>query len=427
VDPGREAAAVLVPLSGRVYGDGATTGGREEIVISHGAGSRVFDTKGREYVDFLLGSGPLILGHAPPSVTKAVAQQLARGSTFYAATPAALILAQEVCRAVPCAERIVYAMTGSDAITMAIRVARAHTGRRLLLAFEGAYHGWHDSVLQGRAGEGTSASLATGISPATAAELVVAGFNDLSSVRDLLERYGEDVAAVLVEPIHRYIPPAPGFLDGLRELTRRCGAVLIFDEVVTSFRLAYGGAQEYYGVVPDLAAVGKALGGGYPIAALCGRAKLFEACGGPESGARVRFGGTFNGYAIGVAAALATLEELRREGVYPQLHALGRKARTRLAEVFARHAEPCQVLGEGPMLGLVFQAEPVTDYRSSRRGDAERARRFRAALLEAGIFVNVAGSKLYLSLVHSEDDVERLAEAADRALGMIREPAVQRR
>lgn len=410
---GSAARATLMSLSGRVYGRNRGPGGEDEIVLTHGSGSHVFDTKGREYVDCLLGSGPLILGHAHPRVTRIVGEQLARGSTFYAVTPPTVALAEEVCRAVPCAERMAYAMSGSDAISMAIRVARAHTNRRFILKFEGAYHGWHDYAL--------SSSESAGMSSAVADEVLTAPFNDLARVHDILSRHGNDIAAVLVEPVQRYIPPAPGFLRGLRDLTRRCGAVLIFDEIVTGFRLAYGGAQEYYDVLPDLAAIGKALGGGYPIAALCGNAALLEECGGPGSNARILFGGTFNGYPIGAVAGLATLEELRGAGVYERLAALGQKARAGLAQVFADESEPCQVLGEGPMLGIAFQCESITDYQSTAKADVEKGYRFRMALLEFGIFVNVVGSKLYFSLAHSDGDLDRLVDAARRAIRQIRD------
>ncbi|MBO9386510.1 MAG: aspartate aminotransferase family protein [Thermomicrobium sp.] len=396
------------------------------IVLSHGLGSRVVDVDGRDYIDYVLGSGPLILGHAHPAIVEAVSRQAALGSTFYTLTPAAIELAQEIIRAVPCAEQIKFVSTGTEATFHALRIARAYTGRTKILKFEGAFHGVHDYALISAfpavpsdlpKGQPDSA----GIPPQVAETVLVSRWNDLDVTRALIEQHAEELAAVICEPLQRALPPAPGFLNGLRELTERYGILLIFDEVVTGFRLAYGGAQERYGVVPDLATFGKALSGGYPLAAIAGRREIM-ALTDPTRRSRgepvAHLSGTLNGNPLAAAAGLATLHVLRQPGVYDYLYRISEQLRTGLRELAAARGIPLQVIGEGAVLQIVFAEEEPRDYAALLRADRERAVRFGLACLERGLFVN-PGEKLYLSLAHSEADIARTLEIFSAALDTV--------
>src|SRR5262250_2608274 len=245
------------------------------FVVKRGRGSKLWDVSGREYIDYLLGSGPMILGHAHPAVVAAVREQLEHGTTYFLVNEPVIKLADELCRAVPCAEQVRFTSTGSEATFFALRAARSWRKREKVMKFEGGYHGSHDYALMSSSPRSPKAFPAAtadsaGIPHVIQDEVLIAPYNDLATVEALLAVHADSLAAVIVEPFQRLIPPAPGFLQGLRELTRRRDIPLVFDEVVTGFRLAYGGAQEFYGVVPDLAAVGKIVGGGFPLAAVCG-------------------------------------------------------------------------------------------------------------------------------------------------------------
>src|SRR6202795_5364328 len=239
------------------------------FVVKHGKGSKIYDVSGREYIDYVLASGPLILGHAHPAVVAAVRAQIEGGSTYFMVNEPIIQLAEEICQAVPCAEQVRFTSTGSEATFFALRVARAHRRRDKVLKFEGGFHGTHDAALMSvspRSPKAFPAALpdSAGIPHAIGEDVLIAPYNDLATAEALIATYHNDLAAVIVEPYQRVIPPAPGFLRGLRDVTRRYGVLLVFDEIVTGFRLAYGGAQEYYGVVPDIAALGKSIAGRVP-------------------------------------------------------------------------------------------------------------------------------------------------------------------
>src|SRR5262245_64600820 len=245
------------------------------FVVKSGKGARIHDMSGRSYVDYVLASGPLILGHAHPAVVAAVREQVEGGTTYFMVNEPIIELAEEICRAMPCAEQVRFTSTGSEATFFALRVARTFRKRDKVLKFEGGYHGAHDYAMMSSSPRSPKAFPAAvpdsaGIPHAIEAEVLVAPFNDLGTVEGIVAAHADELAAVIVEPFQRLVPPQPSFLQGLREITRRHGVLLVFDEVVTGFRLAYGGAQQYYGVVPDLAAVGKIVGGGFPLAAVCG-------------------------------------------------------------------------------------------------------------------------------------------------------------
>jgi glutamate-1-semialdehyde 2,1-aminomutase len=392
-----------------------------DVVPVRGEGSKVYDARDREYIDYLLGSGPLILGHRHPAVTKALHEQIDRGTHFFFLTPEAMTLAQRIVEAVPCAESVRFGVSGAEAIAYALRFARASTGREKILKFEGGFHGGHDFALMSSSPrtlvpwpEATADS--AGIPDAIRELVLSAPFNDLATTEAIIEQHRDELSAVIVEPYQRYIAPQPGFLAGLRELTRRHGILLIFDEIVTGFRLAYGGAQEYYGVTPDLAVLGKAFGGGLPLSAVVGPQSVLDLCA-PENEGRpnhVQQLGTFNANPLSVAAALATMEQLRHPGVYERLHALGATLRSGLVEILSRYTAPFRVYGEGPTFKVVFIDRDVVNYRDAKDADRELLRRFERAWVAGGLFIT-PDLRHYVSLAHTDDDVARALEIINTA------------
>jgi glutamate-1-semialdehyde 2,1-aminomutase len=393
------------------------------VVLERGEGTTVWDTDGRAFLDFTMGWGSVLLGHAHPAVVEAVRRRAALGANFAYVSAPALALAEEIQRAVPCAERVRFCASGTEATAYAVRLARAFTGRPKVLKFEGAYHGANDvgtvslfprRLLPFPEGEPTSAGLAAG----AVADVLVAPYNDLAATAAIVEAHAADLAGIIVEPLHRCTPPRPGFLRGLRELTASRGLVLIFDETVTGFRLAYGGAQAYYGVRPDLAALGKALGGGYPLGAVAGRADLLDLVREDRMGdpRYVWFASSVGGNPVSATAALATLAELRRPGTYDRLFALGEALRSGLRALFKEEGVAVHVQGDGPLAAAVFTDREVVDYRTAFGADRARARAFLLGLFRRGIFLNPMSTKLYLSLAHSEADIARFLDAARAAL-----------
>jgi glutamate-1-semialdehyde 2,1-aminomutase len=390
------------------------------FVVKAGKGSKVYDMSGNEYIDFLLGSGPMILGHAHPAVVTAVREYLERGSTYFTLNEPAISLAEAICEAVPCAEKIRFCSTGSEATFFALRAARTFTKKDKILKFEGGYHGSHDYALMS-----SSPSLpkdfpravpdSAGIPRVLEDEVLIAPFNDLPTTSAIIERHQHELGAVIVEPFQRIITPRPGFLQGLRDVTQRFAIPLLFDEVVTGFRLAWGGAQEYYGVVPDLAAFGKIIGGGYPLSAVVGRTDLMEAFN-PDreaSGDFIAQTGTLNGNPIAAVAGLATLQQLKTEGTYRQLFTTGRTLRQGLVELLQHYGIPGQVVGEDPLFDVVFTDEPVHDYRGVLTQNRDLLRRFNAEVLKRGILKG--SSKMYISLAHTAADVEQTLTAVREA------------
>jgi len=392
-------------------------------VLDRGEGAAVWDATGRRFLDFTMGWGSVLLGHAHPAVVEAVRRRAGLGSNFaYVAEPA-LELAEELVRAVACAERVRFCASGTEATSYAVRLARAYTGRPKVLKFEGAYHGGNAigtvSLFPSRLvdfpeGEPTSAGLA----PGAVADILVAPYNDLGTTRAIVAEHRHVLAAIIVEPLHRCTPPRPDFLQGLRELTAEFGLLLIFDETVTGFRLAYGGAQEYYGVRPDLAALGKALGGGYPIGAVVGRADVLDLVREDRMGqARyVWFASSLGGNPVSATAAIATLAELRRPGTYRRLFALGEALRSGLRAVLRDEGVTAHVQGDGPLGAVLFTDREVVDYRTAFGADRKRARAFTLGLFRRGIFLNPMSTKLYLSLAHTEADIREFLEAARATL-----------
>jgi glutamate-1-semialdehyde 2,1-aminomutase len=395
------------------------------MVVERAFGARIVDASGNEYVDYLLGSGPLLLGHAHPAVTAAVAAQLERGTTYLLVNEPAIRLAEQLVELVPCAEAVTFHSTGSEATFFALRLARAFRGRDAILKFEGAYHGMHDAALmstqwtQSPAPFPTAVPSSRGIPASVPGEVLIAPFNDVATTTALVERHHDALAAVIVEPLQRTIPPAPGFLAELRRVTLHYGIPLVFDEVVTGFRFGLGGAQARYGVTPDLCALGKSISGGLPLGVVCGRRDLM-ALADPERrehGDGVLLTGTYSGNPLAAAAALACIAELRKPGVYERLAATGARLMTALQRGADDLGVACLVQGEPTVFQPWFTSAPVVDHRTALAADHGRAAAFTALLLEAGVVK--AHEKLFVSAAHGEEEVARTIAAFGFALERI--------
>ena len=391
-----------------------------DMVIHGGRGPRVWDLSGNEYIDYALGSGPMLIGHANPEVVAAVSEQLSQGTTYFGLNEHAILLAEEIVQAVPCAEKVRFASSGTEATFFAMRAVRAYRGRNKILKFEGGFHGMNDYGLMSMA---PSKPLdfpaptpdSSGIPESLQGDVLVAPFNDIETTSAIIERYHEELAGVIVEPLQRVIPPAPGFLEGLRDVTRRFHVPLIFDEIVTGFRFAYGGAQEFYGVTPDMCTLGKAVAGGFPLSAVAGSADIMEHFAPSDPDAPfVMQEGTFNGNPIGSVAGLATLKVLRREGTYERLFATGNRLKEALTRLLYEAEMPAQVVGEAPMFDVIFTDHKITNYRSMLDRDQPKVMRFTELLRERGIFKN--HGKYYVSTTHGDAEVEQTISAWKSAL-----------
>ena len=387
-----------------------------DILIREGRGGRVWDASGNEFVDYLLGSGPMLVGHAHPEVVAAVEAQNRRGSTFFATNEYAVRLAEEIVAAVPCAEKVRFSSSGTEATLYAMRTVRAYRKRDKVLKFEGGFHGMNDyalmSVFPTEPPEYPHPSAdSAGIPQSIKGEMLIAPFNDIETTTAIIERHHDDLAGVIVEPFQRVIPPAAGFLEGLREVTKLYEIPLIFDEIVTGFRFAYGGAQEYYGVTPDLCTLGKTVAGGFPLTAVAGSSELMDqfdrnSADGDSFMPQI---GTLSGNPIAAAAGLATLEVLRREGAYERLFATGQKLRLALERILNEAEIPARIVGIDPLFDVLFTDSDVTDYRSTLLADKQKLGRFTSLLLEHGVFRGE--TKFYVSTAHTQDDVDRTIEA----------------
>ena len=394
------------------------------FIAERGQGSKLYDTRGRAFIDYVMGSGPLLLGHAHPAIVQAVQAQIGLGSTYHCLSEPTVRLARRVCEAVPCGEKMRFVSTGTEATMMAIRMARVFTRREKVLKFEGGFHGLHDYAMIGNWKPGvapypTPVPDIAGIPKGAVDSVLIAPFNDLATTEDVLARHAQEIAAVIVEPLQRAIRPQPGFLHGVRELTARHRIPLIFDEVVTGFRLAYGGAQEFYRVVPDLATYGKAMTCGFAMAAICGRSDLMETANPVWKGTDdyACLSGTLSGNPLASVAGLAALTELSKPGVYDRLHAIGRHLRDGMTALAATQGVPLQALGEGPIAQPVFidPRQPIAREQDLHGADGKRAVRLGYELIRRGIFV-VPGAKMYLSLAHSDADIEETLRAFSDAL-----------
>jgi glutamate-1-semialdehyde 2,1-aminomutase len=410
-----EAERSLVDTARKVLPAGGFGNVSHEIVVARGRGGRVWDVSGNEYIDYLLGSGPMLVGHAHPEVVEAVQEQLAKGTTFFANNEPGIRLAAEIVSAVPCAEKVRFVSSGSEADLYAMRLARAYTKRDKILKFEGGYHGMSEYSLMSLAPKRSSnfpqaIPDSAGIPKSVRDDMLIAPFNDLDTVASLVREHQKDIAAVILEPLQRLVSPQPGFLEGLRKLTKENDILLIFDEVVTGFRFAYGGAQEYYGVIPDICSLGKVVGGGFPLAALAGRADImahFDKGAVGEEGFMMQVG-TLSGNPMAAVAGLKTLEILRRPGAYEKIFRNGRALMDGYRQILKDARVEARVSGDAPMFDIVFTAREVTDYRSSI-GDQDTMKRCNAMLRERGILKG--DSKYYVSLAHTDEDISQTLNA----------------
>jgi glutamate-1-semialdehyde 2,1-aminomutase len=415
----------LVEQARRVLPGGSFGNMPAEVILKEGRGGRIFDEAGKEYVDFLLGSGPMFIGHAHPEVTAAVQAQVPLGTTFFGNNRHGIALAEAIVDAVPCAEQVRFVCSGTEADLYAMRAARAFRKRDKILKFEGGYHGMSDYALVSLApkapGNFPRGSIdSAGIPKSVADEMVVAAFNDIDMVRSLIEEQKDELAGVIVEPFQRLIPPKPGFLQALREVTAEHGIPLIFDEVVTGFRFAYGGAQEYYGVTPDLCTLGKIVGGGFALAAIAGRAdimKHFDRLAMTDEDFIFQVG-TLSGNPVAAVAGLATLEVLKRPGTYEGVFANGRKLMDTLSELLKKYGVRAQVIGEPPLFDIIFTDQPVKDYRDTLKADTALQKRFNQALRARGIMKG--DSKYYVSVAHTQADIDHTIGAWEEALKEIK-------
>ncbi len=398
------------------------------LCFASGKGSHLTDVDGNDYIDYALGMGPNILGHAPPAVTAAVSRSLALGQLFAGQHPLELELANEFCGCVKSAELVRFGLSGSEMVQAAIRVARAFTGRTDVIKFEGHYHGWFDNVLINQtppiAAEGNPIPRprhlqSAGQSPHASEDVVVLPWNDVEALEKYIGANASRIAAIITEPIMFNtggILPRPGYLEHLRRVTKAHDILLIFDEVITGFRVALGGAQELYGIRPDLSIFGKALGAGFPVAAVAGRRDIMElfASGG------VNHSGTYNANIVSLSAALAALRELSANGqaVYKRINAAGKTLLDGIAAAGRRHGANLQVSGLPSAFHTCFAGHPIHDYVTYSTADQKRLGRFLAALLERGVRPTSRGT-WFVSSTHTDDDVKSTLDAVDSALRQV--------
>ncbi|WP_293572710.1 aminotransferase class III-fold pyridoxal phosphate-dependent enzyme [Phaeobacter sp.] len=393
------------------------------VVLSHGKGSRVWDQDGTEYVDYLIGSGPMLLGHGHPEVLEAVFEQLPSGMTFFANNPQGIELAEAIVAAVPCLEQLRFVTSGGEADMYAIRLARAFTGRDKILKFEGGYHGMSAEAQMSLAPQQQvnfpqPVPDSGGIPADVAEHVLVAPYNDLAAVEALLAEQSQQIAAILVEPLQRIIPPEPGYLQGLRAMCDQYGVLLIFDEIVTGFRLAYGGAQEHYGVTPDICTLGKVIGGGCPLAAIGASTEIMQCFDREKAGAEswLMQLGTLSGNPIAAVAGLKTLEILRRPGTYDTLRSTGERLMQMQSEKLAAAGIAHQMVGDATLFDVYFTNRNCRDYRSAKHDNSAHNVIYNQSLRQNGVFKSPG--KLYPSLALSDEDME-ITERAFRTAASV--------
>jgi len=392
--------------------------GGEPIFVKYGQGAWIEDVDGNRYVDYVCSWGPLILGHAHPAVIKALRERIGKGTSFGIPTELETELANKVVRAVPSIERLRFVNSGTEATMSAVRVARGYTGRSKLIKFEGCYHGHVDALLV-KAGSGAAtfgSPDSPGIPVAVTADTLVLPYNDLGAVERALEAHGNEVAAVLLEPVAGnmgLVPPAEGFLKGLREMTARAGSLLIFDEVITGFRLELGGAQERFRILPDLTCLGKILGGGLPVGAFGGREEIMRILS-PEG--PVYQAGTLAGNPLAMQSGLTTLEQIARPGFHDTLNEKAQRFIQALEEVARESGEDVRVQSIGSMFTVFFRSEPVVDFATASGCDQERFARFHRKMLSEGVYWPPSQFETcFVSEMHGEEAFARTLEAVRKA------------
>ena len=401
---------------------------REEypIFIDHASGSRLYDVDGNEYVDYMGAFGPMILGYANPAINAAVAEQLTKGSHFAAPTESLRTLCEKLIKAIPCAERISFQTTGTEVCMQAVQLARAYTGKEKIIKFEGHYHGWSEELRVSVSAD-SEAMLGARNNPwkilhgngqrhAASDNVIVLPWNDLELVSKIVKRQGHEIAAIITEPFicnAELTPPRPGYLEGLRTLTRDNDILLIFDEIITGFRLSLSGAQGYYGVTPDLATFAKAMAGGYPIACVAGRKDIME------SGVTAL--GTFNANPVAVAASIETLKQLEKPGVYENLARITGMIVNGVNDLAKKHRITAFCKGEVSIWLIQFgSGGPLSDLRDSfRLVDKNRYQKFYVETLKRGVRLHPLRGRSYLSAAHNEDDVKYTLEVFDEVFTLL--------
>jgi glutamate-1-semialdehyde 2,1-aminomutase len=379
-------------------------------------GSHIYDVDGIDYIDYCLAYGPLVLGHANPKVKEAVKEQIELGSAYGVPTGKEIELAKLVIKKVPCADMVRFVNSGTEATMSAIRLARAYNGRKKIVKFEGSYHGAHDYVLVKSGSGAMGLPDSPGVPEETTKNTILIPFNDYDSITQLINDQKEDIAAIIVEPVMGNIgciPPKEGYLNFLREITDENNIVLIFDEVITGFRLAEGGAQEYYGVKPDLVTMGKILGGGYPMGSLAGKKEYMEMIA--PSG-NVYQAGTFNGNPISVSAGLATLKQLDNS-FYKDLSDKGNYMRNGISNILDEQGLQYQVAGLSSMFQLYFTDKEVMDYKDAKTSNTDKFTKYFHNLLGAGVFIPPSQFECcFISLFHGKEELEHTLEVIEQAL-----------
>lgn len=396
--------------------------GGDPLFIQRGKGSRLWDVDGNEFIDYVGSWGPLILGHAPPPVVRALKRAAEKGTSFGAPTELETELARLITSALPSVERVRFVNSGTEAVMSALRLARAFTRRDKIIKFAGGYHGHADGLLvKGGSGLATlGIPESPGVPAAYAQNTLVCPYNDLKAVEQLFQAYPEEIAAVIVEPVAAnmgVVLPQTGFLEGLHQLTRQFGALLIFDEVITGFRVAYGGAQQLYGIGADLTCLGKVIGGGLPVGAYGGRQEIMGlvAPAGP-----VYQAGTLSGNPLAMTAGITTLRLLGQPGVYGRLERQGAFLARGLGEAARKAGISAIITRVGSLLTVFFTPDPVTDYDSARRSDTQRYARFFHGMLERGIYLPPSQFEAwFVSLAHTRADLERTSQEAFRAFSSL--------
>ena len=396
-----------------------------DIIIKEGNGSKVWDEDGNEYIDYLIGSGPMLLGHGHPEVMEAILKQLPQGMTFFANNSKGIELAEEICNAVRCSEQVRYVSSGGEADMYAMRLARAFTGKDKILKFEGGYHGM-SAEAQMSLSPSVSVNFpqavpdSAGIPENIQKDVLIAPFNDLEFIESIVSEYHDQIAGIIVEPLQRIIPPLPGFLEGLRKICDSNNILLIFDEIVTGFRLAYGGAQEKYNVTPDICTLGKIIGGGFPLAAIAGSKEIMSHFDQSSVGKDkwLMQVGTLSGNPIAAAAGLKTMEVLKRDGMFAKLHQRGQEIMDCMSECFKRANIHHRIVGDPSLFDVLFINEDVNNYRNSIKADAKLNARFNQGLRKRKIFK--ASAKLYPSLALTDEDIYHTKEAIkDTVLNLV--------
>lgn len=383
-------------------------------------GSKIFDVDGNSYIDYCLAYGPMVLGHANPDVMSDVVLQLRSGSAYGVPTEKEVELAKLVVKKVPCAEMVRFVNSGTEATMSAIRLARAATGRNKIIKFEGAYHGAHDYVLVKSGSGAAGLPDSPGVPEDTTKNTVLIPFNDEESVEETFKNQGDSIAAIIIEPIMGnvgFIPPKEGYLEFLREITSENGAVLIFDEVITGFRIAEGGAQEQFKVIPDLVTFGKILGGGFPIGALSGKREFMEMVA--PSGI-VYQAGTFNGNPISITAGLSTLKQLNNS-FYSEMNSKGDILRNGINDLIVDNGLDYRTVGMSSMFQIYLTDREVWNYEDAKTADTDKFQRYFITLLENGVFIPPSQFECcFLSLMHETEDIQKTLEIVDLGLKAIK-------